>query len=236
MCFDSTHKVVVVHGGNDQSNFWHYNDTWTWDGSTWKLLSPDQQPPAYGSQPMAWDSAVNAAFAFVWTGVGSLPPVDQTWLWNGTTWNQVGSAGAPTGHNGPEGVMAYDPGRRVIVYFDHVNGLPATWIFNGMSWSQAPTSSGSDSQHFTMAENDAQSNVVLFGENGDTWSWDGNKWTAQNPAHAPGGRRGASMTYDSAHGVDVLFGGGSGQLAAYKEYNDVWTWNGSDWNQVSASS
>ena len=233
-CYDPVHNVVVFHGGLDTTNVWHYNDTWTWDGTAWKLPSPDQTPPNFGPQPMDWNAAKGVAYAFVYAGQQSVTPPDQTWSWNGATWAQLTAVGAPTGHNGEEGAMAYDKARRVMVYFDHVNGQPTTWTFDGSAWTLAATGAGTDSRRFTMASDDVQSTVVLFGENGDTWTWDGTRWTAQNPKHAPQGRFGASLTYDSAHGVDVLFGGASGQLDSYKEYDDVWSWNGFDWTQVSA--
>jgi hypothetical protein len=55
-------------------------------------------------------------------------------------------------------------------------------------------------------------------------------WTLQFPSKAPSLSGGYSMTYDSAHGQVVLFGG-----SEYSEiqFNDTWTWDGSNWTQQS---
>lgn len=48
---------------------------------------------------------------------------------------------------------------------------------------------------------------------------------------APAKRGWASITYDSGHGTDVLFGGTSGYTGA--DLNDTWTWDGTSWTQPS---
>lgn len=240
MDYDRARNVVFLHGGRNQNNGWTFNDNWTWEGARWRLLSPDQNPPAVGSQPMSWDSDRRLMLLFTGTGnlqlSGAQAGVNQTWSWDGTTWSQLPAQEAPSGYQGAQAEMAYDQARGTTVLFGHVSGQAATWTFDGTNWTKAASSSGSDSIYFAMAPNLSRADVVLFGENGDTWTWDGTKWSAQNPAHSPPGRRGAGMAYDSVHNVDILFGGASGSLSSYKELNDVWTWNGMDWTQVSPTS
>jgi hypothetical protein len=81
-----------------------------------------------------------------------------------------------------------------------------------------------------------QNNLLLFGgKNGngnlaDTWTWDGKNWTQQHPATSPGPIGGASMAYDDATGLVVLFGGcptGCLQSSAA-----TWTWDGTTWSQL----
>jgi hypothetical protein len=79
----------------------------------------------------------------------------------------------------------------------------------------------------------AHGEVVLFGGAaggfvplGDTWTWDGAKWTERHPATSPAARWYSGMTYDAAHGEVVLFGGyGSDYLG------DTWTWDGTTWTE-----
>lgn len=52
-------------------------------------------------------------------------------------------------------------------------------------------------------------------------------WTQQLPNTIPTPRQGAGMTYDSALGQIVMFGGGSGQAVL----SDTWVFNGSNWIQ-----
>jgi hypothetical protein len=71
----------------------------------------------------------------------------------------------------------------------------------------------------SMAPDLANGTVVLFGGpvdavngayNGDTWTWDGARWTERHPAHHPSARGAAAMAYDPATRGVVLFGVHSG--------------------------
>jgi hypothetical protein len=66
-----------------------------------------------------------------------------------------------------------------------------------------------------------QMNVSPYLSN-DTWEWDGTNWTQRNPPTSPTARAGHAMTYDSARGVTVLFGG-------YNRLEDTWEWDGTNW-------
>ena len=85
-----------------------------------------------------------------------------------------------------------------------------------------------------MATNPA-GGVVLFGGSvhpstgllalGDTWTFDGERWTQQHPPYGPPPRAQAAMAYDAARGVAVLFGGNT----FTRRLGDTWTWDGRDW-------
>jgi hypothetical protein len=84
-----------------------------------------------------------------------------------------------------------------------------------------------------LAHDAVRKQLVLFGGGtgtygtlGDTWVWNGSSWRQQHPSSSPPPRVNAHMTFDVAHGVMVLFGGGpSGGL------EDTWTWDGSNWTE-----
>jgi hypothetical protein len=234
--YDPVHNDVVLHGGVSQPDGW-VNDTWLWDGTRWLLQSPQQTPPNVAFQPMAWDGQLKVVVCIV-AAINSMTNPDQIlpMAWNGTNWSQLPNPTVPTGFASAPTSIAYDTARNFILFFGHVNGTPTTWTYDGTTWRKAASTSGSASPTFSMATDDRKSDVILFGEQGDTWIWDGSQWTAQNPAHSPSARSGASMTYDSVHGLVVLFGGAAGTGENLKELNDVWTWNGTDWTQVSPSS
>src|SRR5439155_1054868 len=65
-----------------------------------------------------------------------------------------------------------------------------------------------------------------------TWEWDGTDWTQASPSTSPVLRDNAAMTYDSARGVTVLFGGFS--PIGYR-LSDTWEWDGQNWTQRSAA-
>jgi hypothetical protein len=254
MVYDPERRVIVLHGGYGNSGF--INDTWTWDSTGWRQMSPSQSPPfsaldSSGYQPMTWDSTDKIVLLF--TTTGTLPSlayeINQTWAWDGANWTQLPTAWAPAGHGLAPGAIAYDSARKATVFFSHLsNGTPATWTFDGKSWSVpgAPPSaassartngSGSSSFWFSMVGDPARSNVVLFGLAGDTWTWDGNRWTVQHPAHSPSQRQFPTMTYDPVRQQVVLFGGETGTFPLPRVgfgmgLNEIWTWDGVDWTQV----
>lgn len=61
----------------------------------------------------------------------------------------------------------------------------------------------------------------------DTWTFDGNDWTQENPAHLPTKRTYHPYTWDGKNNNIVLFGGMNSSYAALQ---DTWTWNGIDWS------
>lgn len=87
--------------------------------------------------------------------------------------------------------------------------------------------------------------VVMFGgsmdgsANGglnDTWTWNGTTWTQKSPATVPPTRQQATMDYDLARGVIVMFGGRihGGPAGPTGAQNDLWEWDGTDWTLIPA--
>jgi Galactose oxidase, central domain/Kelch motif len=63
----------------------------------------------------------------------------------------------------------------------------------------------------------------------DTWTWDGQAWTQQHPAHRPPGTSYAAMAYDVIHHRMVLYAPARGESGSPQ----TWTWDGADWTQES---
>ncbi len=66
---------------------------------------------------------------------------------------------------------------------------------------------------------------------GDTWSWDGSRWTELHPETSPPPLTAALMAYDPATGVIVLTGGETTHISGTEvsPNQTTWTWNGRDW-------
>jgi hypothetical protein len=98
---------------------------------------------------------------------------------------------------------------------------------------RAPSAGPSARWFMGLADDRATGQVVLFGGYdqsgnyfGDTWTWDGRRWTQQHPVDSPSPRAAMGMAYDRATGQVVLFGG----TDAFVAYGDTWTWDGTNWN------
>jgi len=180
------------------------------------------------------DSGVNSSFNIL----------NDTWLWNGTTWTEQFPTTSPSARS--SATMSYDAATGNMVLFGGANyysvAFNDTWVWNGITWTdESPAASPPARSEAAMAYDAAAGNMVLFGglsSNGymcdnclsDTWVWNGSTWTEEeNLAASPSARLGATMVYDPAAGNIVLFGGysNSGVL------NDTWIWNGSTWTEES---
>lgn len=91
----------------------------------------------------------------------------------------------------------------------------------------------------TMAYDTVRNEIVLFGGNtnsggqGDTWVWSISQgWRHVQPVSSPSARREHGMAYDPLRQRVVMFGGvdRNGTLL-----NDTWTWDGSNWTQLTTS-
>ncbi len=212
-------------------------------------------PPARFGAAMAADSARGTVVLF--GGLDKTTPLDDTWTWDGVSWTQHSPAVTP-----PARLLAgmvYDATRQQVVLFGGVGThevLGDTWTWDGSTWTERhPATSPPLRGGFGMAYDEAHAQVVLFGglrpgtplgdPSGllnDTWTWDGDTWSLQQPATSPDARGGLSLAYDAAHGTVVLFGGDipapgpSGPNSVTPQYlNDTWLWDGSTWTKQSVT-
>jgi hypothetical protein len=221
MAFDPATGQFLLFGGNGPGG--SYNDTWTWNGTTWSQVddsgdagcytvsNPCPSSPGGRQGPTtAYDPATAQFVLFGGENISSSGVYNDTWTWNGTIWSQVddsGDAGCGSGSNvcpssppgRQAGALVYDPATAQLVVFGGDNNTGPdndSWTWNGTIWSQVDDS----------------------GDAGCTSSC-----TSSPPARF---RMGAD--YDPATGQLVMFGG------SYSiSYNDTWTWNGSIWVQTS---
>jgi hypothetical protein len=88
-----------------------------------------------------------------------------------------------------------------------------------------------------MAYDAKRQRVVLFGgtvggswgEQQDTWEYDGTDWVQMSPVSSPEARSAAAMAYDAAQGKIVLYGG----QRLPNMYADTWEYDGVDWVRTS---
>ncbi len=228
LVYDPVNKVLVLYGGE-----WT-NDTWTWDGTNWKQMSPRESPPEWASSQMTYDATRKAVLLYVGSGMWPANAVNQTWSWDGSTWTQIPTPTDPNGSNLNNSAIVYDSGRAQTILV----GTSGTWVLEAGGWRRV-TGGGSTSlttnsglNDFAVADDEARGLVVEIGANGDTWTWDGQAWTAQNPSIAPPARAGEVFAYDPLHHQVVLFGGQNGQATSWSALDDTWLWDGAAWKQV----
>jgi cysteine-rich repeat protein len=128
--------------------------------------------------------------------VGVTNALDDSWLWDGTTWSLAG--------------MIPDDGYTDLVYQDARQRLllitrDVTWEWDGSAWnevaSQAPVTS-------TVYDSNRSTVVGVSTSNG-TWEWDGTEWIAPVLDSSPPG---GPTAYDPLRARVVLFDGESSQV------------------------
>lgn len=148
--------------------------------------------------------------------------------------------------------MAYDAVRqRTIVFgglnktyfsWDANNVLGDTWEWDGSTWMLQRTPDGPRPRYgAAMVYDVARRRTILFGGRtgsssesiylGDTWEWDGVRWTQRLDVGGISPRSDYVMAYDPLRQRVVLFGRSHGG----ENTNETWEWDGSQWLQQSPS-
>jgi len=192
---------------------------------------------------MVYDSSSGRVILF--GGADEAKVRGDTWEWEGKRWSLVSSAG-PEPRTFP--AMAYDSLRRRVVLFGGNRVLfgssPAenrflndTWEWDGANWTRINVSGPSARAEAAIAFDSSRGRVVLFGGHnrtgeggsrlGDTWEWDGTRWTEIKSA-GPSPRNGAALVYDSEQRRIILFGGSTQNEVS----GETWEWNGKHWQLI----
>jgi hypothetical protein len=159
-------------------------------------------------------------------------PLDDTWLWNGTSWAELLPGGGEDAPPQPsvrsdQSMIGYD-GRVLLFGGDGLSSeLDDTWVWDG-SWAELNVSGPSAREGAAMGVLNGK--VILFGGMtaegqflADTWQWDGSSWT-ELMVTGPTNRTGASMA--TLGNTLVLFG------SLFD--TDTWLFDGSTWTQSPA--
>lgn len=232
--YDSKRKVLVLYAGL-QSESQNFEDTWEWDGKTWKQHA-NPGPGLRESSGMTYDSAREKVVLF--GGAQSGKMMNDTWEWDGSQWTQVSNEGPSARF--PAGFVYDIANQNVLLFGGHAidtQGITThsdTWTWDGLAWKEIQTQGpsprdGADaifSRHsnaiFLFGGAEIDSDVTLLN---DTWLWDGNQWN-QVKTEGPPARVHPAMAFDSARGKVVLTGGSN---APGVVLSDTWEWDGQTW-------
>ena len=134
MTYDPASGKIVVFGGDDGTAF--LNETWTFDGTTWRQIVTQPSPPARANTQMVYDSVSHKVVLF--GGFDGTNVLGDTWLWDGATlqWTQAMPAHQPQAVDGP--MLFPDPNGRVDLFggFDGQFYPPTMWQWTGSDWTQ----------------------------------------------------------------------------------------------------
>jgi RHS repeat-associated protein/uncharacterized repeat protein (TIGR01451 family) len=223
--YDPVRKQVVLFGGAGPGGSSALGDTWAWDGSNWRRLSPASAPPARFEGMMAWDPDLGKVVLYGGLGDGGHRVLGDSWAWDGGTWSELHPSGSPGSVFGA--AMTYDDTHHGLLLFggsSEAAGLSGagdvTWSFDGRSWRQLrPSSRPRGRIGAGMAYDTALGKIVLSmgttlgpaaQDLNDTWTWDGSTWSQLSGIAAPAPRQDLGLAYDSAAGQVLMVGGSFG--------------------------
>jgi hypothetical protein len=269
LAYDPARKSLILFGGNSSNGTVNDTWEWASSTRKWAQLKPASSPDPLFGHGMVADTARNkillfggiSDYAYV-IGPGPVPYKDpmrnEVWEWDGTTlaWTNrtpPASVMAPAGRQYP--VMAYDEGRQKLFLFDGMNNgsgsLSAFWEWDPVSagWTMRDTGDSLDNGYQNVVAYDSlrRREVLLTDAYGsgmgyqETWELDakGPTWYVRALPGSPGASYGATMAFDSARGVVVLF---TGQASTGFASSETWEYkvsslgNGEGCSAASATS
>jgi hypothetical protein len=135
--------------------------------------------------------------------------------------------------------LAYDSENRKIYSFGGFSGaasLSDLRRLDGDAWTALPSPDRPTAEPGFVYDAKRKRLVVFGGSagmrrvHGDTWEFDGERWTQTGTAGPPA-RQAHAMAYDAKRGRTVLFGGMSAEGAAF---GDTWEYDGAAWKLVAS--
>ena len=238
MAYDAMNRAIVLFGGvSDSTNNIPLlpNETWLWDGASWRNAHPAHSPPSREAAAMTYDPTRGRVVLFGGEagGSGTINGLSDLWEWDGTDWTEITAASGP---NARAGVLTgYMPKLGVLFGFGLDAAPPANpfatdlWSWDGTSWTQRQTDAPLPLRAFpsTMVPL-PRAHAVVFGgftlnnsAYDDTWEWDGTSWSQIATQARPGPRFGNGAMFDRNGGDVLIFGGTSGSESG-PFYPDTW--------------
>ncbi len=124
--YDEARGVSLLFGGNGAKGL--LGDTWSWDGTAWKLLEPALSPAPRESGAAAYDSVSERVLLFGGDFADAREAGD-FWAWNGMEWARIAQTTTPFNRRGAS--LAWDVERRrgVLLGGAAEGGASDAWTF-----------------------------------------------------------------------------------------------------------
>ena len=190
--YDPISGGAVLFGGLDFQNFQYtlLSSMWAFDGTNWTEQHPPALPAGRFDAAMAAQAGGGLVlFGGCCTGQCCAGDRNDTWMWDGNTWQQAELALSPQARQSMG--LAFDPGNAVTLLYGGGGGagvgagLADTWTWNHSLWTPLHfLSVPGFRQAMGFAYDDDLGQVLMFGGVGsvyrdylnDLWTWNGSAW------------------------------------------------------------
>ena len=241
VAWDPDMHAVLLFGGQASANDALLNDTWAWNGSSWRDVGTGRlAPPTSLMSAMTYDDQLHQ-MVLVESDIRFGAPT-QLWTWDGAAWHQRNVSGGPTS---PVAAVGSAPGTRTIIAIaGDCSGFlcrSETWSWDGTSWRQLRPAHEPSFAYYSMAlAPDPISRQLLLvtvardplgSTHTETWSWDGRDWVGPQLNGQPS----AEVRIVPAHG-DTVEGAVFGFEDVSRDLNtlriNAWEWTGGAWGPI----
>lgn len=260
MIYDDEKGGIILDGGFGEENLKdlpeekrifnfsgpNLNDTWLWNGSSWQFLHKKRL--SFHNHALTFNKTTRQNIIHGgW--ISGNQRNDATYIMSGDEWIKA-DANLPLNPGNREShAMVFDEKRKTVIMFGGLTiklefgqftkanqiALGDTWEFNDSVWTKLHVKSPEPRYGHKMVYDEDNDVIVLFGgfdgSNyfNDTWIWEGNTatWSKINTKNMPSSRCNHAMTYDRVSKKVLLFGG---KTLSDVPLNDLWEWDGSEWN------
>jgi len=176
MVYDEARGVIVLFGGQDR-NVTVLNDTWEFDGETWRRVATSGPPPRVHFA-LVYDALRQRVLLYGGSNIQG--DLSDFWEWDGQTWRAINAhdPGPRSAHR-----MAFHRGRGEVFLVGGYGADNQVWTWNGSVWSRFAGPSPPSRGYHAMDYDDAKGILIVFGgysggieRLGDTWMLSGDHW------------------------------------------------------------
>jgi hypothetical protein len=237
--YDEAGQRVLLAGGTVAvagRRYEQLNDLWNFDGTAWT-------PLASSGDSLSGTRVVTDARQRVYSfgGFRNDSSIGDLRVLDNDHWRRVGTHPSVVT---AEAGLVFDAARNRLVAFGGGSAprpliVPDVWEYDGARWMKNAAPPPPARMMHAMVYDARRKKTVVFGGMGarsgeastpifgDTWEFDGERWTLIQSAGPPP-RLGAGSAYDSKRGLVLVFGGSNEQGAL----NDLWAWDGTSWRKL----
>lgn len=240
MSYDAQNDQALIFGGTAAFSSIQ-NTMWSFNNGDWTQITDTSVPAGRSLFVFRADPVNNVIWMF--GGLNDANTFNDFWQYQFGQWTPITATGTPPVCGTPAAAWDIDRSKLVVVC---QAGDTNEW--DGTTWTKpAPKNNPGTRRFSAMVYDPTLRKTVLYGGFDDsnttccyrneTWLWDATNWTriTKNPAPA---RSNTSMWYDPILKRTVLYGGVGRptSLDAIVYYDDMWSFDGSQWTQIKLTS
>lgn len=225
LAYDAARNQVIMLGLDDKLATQMY--TYDAGAGTWNHATPAAVPPCVNEGALTWQSS-NETVLYSGGVCSNSAAADDTYEWDGSTWNKVEVVTAATRLFGA--ALAFDDSRQIAVMFGGtpVFGTPVadTWLYASKAWVTINDPSRPDPRSLMAFTTDPVNNTIwMFGgwdgvvSRSDFWQYQNGAWSEVSAEGTPA----ACVTPLSAYDTDRQ------KLVLVCADSSTFEWDGAAW-------